>query len=119
MKDAFLKNDKIFLAGGKGMVGSSIKRALKMQGYNNLISPDRTELNLFDFELVKSWFIKNKPDIVIIAAAKVGGILANSNYPADFLIENLKIQTNIIESAWKTGVKRKVLYGLIFIPIKF
>ena len=119
MKDAFLKNDKIFLAGGKGMVGSSIKRALKKQGYNNLISPDRAELNLFDFELVKSWFIKNKPDIVIVAAAKVGGIFANSNYPADFLIENLKIQTNIIESAWKTGVKRLLFLGSSCIYPKF
>ena len=119
MTYSFSKNDKIFLAGGKGMVGSSIKRALKRQGYNNLISPDRTELNLFDVELVKSWFIKNKPDIVIVAAAKVGGIFANSNYPADFLIENLKIQTNIIESAWKTGVKRLLFLGSSCIYPKF
>ena len=119
MKDTFSKNDKIFLAGGKGMVGSSIKRALKRQGYKYIISPDRVELNLFDVELVKSCFIKNKPDIVIVAAAKVGGIFANSNYPADFLIENLKIQTNIIESAWKTGVKRLLFLGSSCIYPKF
>ena len=111
MKDTFSKNNKIFLAGGTGMVGSSIKIALQKNGYKNLFTPDRTELNLFDIDLVKSWFIKNEPDIVIIAAAKVGGILANLKYPADFLIENLKIQTNIIQSAWETGVKRLLFLG--------
>tara|TARA_A100001388_G_scaffold61850_1_gene43052 strand:+ start:580 stop:1569 length:990 start_codon:yes stop_codon:yes gene_type:complete len=111
MKKSFSNNSKIFLAGCTGMVGSSIKRALIKKGYTNLFAPDRNELNLFDIDLVKTWFIKNKPEIVIIAAAKVGGILANSNYPADFLIENLKIQSNIIQSAWETGVRRLLFLG--------
>ena len=112
-------DDKIFIAGGTGMVGSAIIRALKKHGYNKLLSPDRTELNLFDIKSVKSWFFTNQPNIVIIAAAKVGGIYANKTYPGDFLIENLKIQTNIIESARETGVKRLLFLGSSCIYPKF
>ncbi len=104
-------NDKIFVAGGSGMVGSSILRKLKNNGYKNIFYPNRKELNLFNYQLVKNWFAKNKPHIVIIAAAKVGGIYANSKYPGDFLIENLKIQTNIIECSWEVGVKRLLFLG--------
>ena len=97
------------------MVGSSIQRALLNIEYfgsrHILLTPTRKELNLLDEISVKNWFIKNKPTIVILAAAKVGGILANSRYPGDFIIQNLKIQTNIIESAWITGVKRFVFLG--------
>ena len=97
------------------MVGSSIKKALLNNEYfgnrHTLLTPTRNELNLLDEISVKNWFIKNKPTIVILAAAKVGGILANSRYPGDFIIQNLKIQTNIIESAWITGVKRFVFLG--------
>ena len=95
------KNQRIFIAGSTGMVGSSIKRAIlkKMDPREEnaiLLTPSRKELNLLDSNLVKNWFIKEKPTIVILAAAKVGGILANSKYPANFLIDNIKIQTNLI-----------------------
>ncbi len=111
------KNEKIFLAGANGMVGSSIKRILQkyeygLEKYNGkLLTPSRNELNLLNYSSVYSWMEKNRPTIVIIAAAKVGGILANSNFPADFLLENLKIQTNIIDSSWKLGVKRLLFLG--------
>ena len=118
-------NEKIFIAGSSGMAGSAIKRNLEAFGYGNInqngliFSPSRKELNLLDSAAVNEWFIKNKPTIVILAAAKVGGILANSNFPADFLLENLKIQTNVIESAWKTGVKRFLFLGSRCIYPKF
>jgi len=117
MKERLDEKDKIFLAGSKGMVGSSIKRALENLGYGkndtfqNLLTPSRKELNLLDTTSVKNWFSQNRPSVVILAAAKVGGILANSTYPADFLIENLKIQTNVIEASWSTGVKRLLFLG--------
>jgi len=115
MKEIFYKEERIFLAGASGMVGSSIKRALlNIEHFGNrhiLLTPTRKELNLLDEISVKNWFIKNKPTIVILAAAKVGGILANSRYPGDFIFQNLKIQTNIIESAWITGVKRFLFLG--------
>ena len=115
MKKIFYNKERIFLAGASGMVGSSIQRALlNIEYFGNrhiLLTPTRKELNLLDEISVKNWFIKNKPTIVILAAAKVGGILANSRYPGDFIFQNLKIQTNIIESAWITGVKRFVFLG--------
>jgi len=115
MKKIFYKQERIFLPGASGMVGSSIKKSLlNIEYFGNrhiLLTPTRNELNLLDEISVKNWFIKNKPTIVILAAAKVGGILANSRYPGDFIIQNLKIQTNIIESAWITGVKRFVFLG--------
>ena len=115
MKKIFYSKERIFLAGASGMVGSSIKRALlNIENFGNrhiLLTPTRKELNLLDEISVKNWFVKNKPTIVILAAAKVGGILANSRYPVDFIFQNLKIKTNIIESAWITGVKRFVFLG--------
>ncbi len=113
------KTDKIFIAGHKGMVGSAIKRSLERKGYNNLITINRDVLDLADSENVKKWFAKNKPDIVILAAAKVGGIEANSKYPADFILENLKIQTNIIESSWNFKSKRLLFLGSSCIYPKF
>ncbi len=110
-------NERIFIAGSTGMVGSSIKRAIlkkiniKRKNNSHLLTPSREELNLIDSNLVKNWFIKEKPTIVILAAAKVGGILANSKYPANFLIENIKIQTNVIESSLACGVKRLLFLG--------
>ena len=80
------KNYKIFIAGHSGMVGSAIKRALIKQGYINLLCPSRTELNLLSFHEVENWFKNNNPDIVILAAAKVGGIYANATYTADFIL---------------------------------
>ena len=105
------KEDKIFIAGGSGMVGSAIIRKLNNLGFKNLISPNSLKLNLKDSNLVSNWFKKNKPDIVIFAAAKVGGIFANNAYPVDFLLDNLKIQNNVIESAWKNKVRRLLFLG--------
>jgi len=105
------KEDKIFIAGSNGMVGKALHRALKKNNYLNLLTPTRNELDLFNFLEVNSWFLKNKPDVVIIAAAKVGGILANSEYPFEFLIENLKIQNNLIEIASSNNVKRLLFLG--------
>tara|TARA_Y100000991_G_scaffold215643_1_gene207064 strand:+ start:11533 stop:12519 length:987 start_codon:yes stop_codon:yes gene_type:complete len=111
------KRDKIFIAGSQGMVGSSIKRGLIKSGYGQkslggeLFGPTRKELDLCNFQEVEQWFIKNKPNVVIIAAAKVGGIYANSSKPYDFILNNLKIQTNIIELAWKYNVRRLLFLG--------
>ena len=105
------KEDKIFIAGSSGMVGSAIKRKLNNLGFKNLIYPSRSELDLKNTDLVFSWFKDNKPEIVILAAAKVGGIFANNSYPVDFLLENLKIQNNIIEGSWKNKVRRLLFLG--------
>jgi len=105
------KNSLIFVAGHNGMVGAAITRCLRNNSYNNLLLPNRKELDLLNYNLVESWFCKSKPDVVILAAAKVGGIEANNNYPADFILENLKIQTNIIENSWRNGIKRFLFLG--------
>tara|TARA_A100001011_G_C14319033_1_gene849507 strand:- start:1795 stop:2796 length:1002 start_codon:yes stop_codon:yes gene_type:complete len=118
-------NEKIFIAGSNGMVGSAIKKSLLKSGYglnkNNgtLLTPSRAELDLLKFNEVESWFFKNKPTIVILAAAKVGGIQANNYMPADFILENLKIQTNVIENSWKANVKRFLFLGSSCIYPKF
>ena len=113
------KTDRIFIAGHKGMVGSSIKKKLIEFSYKNLQTPSREELDLLDNKSVENWFKDNKPEVVILAAAKVGGIEANSKYPADFIFENLKIQTNIIENSWKNNVKRFIFLGSSCIYPKF
>ncbi len=105
------KRQKIFIAGGTGMVGSAIKRKLNNLGFKNLVFPNSSELDLKNRDLVFHWFKKNKPDIVILAAAKVGGIYANNIYPVDFLLDNLKIQNNVIECAWKNRVRRLLFLG--------
>tara|TARA_Y100000589_G_C27199303_1_gene648703 strand:- start:15337 stop:16335 length:999 start_codon:yes stop_codon:yes gene_type:complete len=105
------KKDKIYIAGSTGMVGSAIKRKLNSFGYKNLICPNRKEIDLTDALKVNNWFKKNRPDIVILAAAKVGGIYANNKYPVDFLLENLKIQNNIIECSWENKTKRFLFLG--------
>ena len=112
-------DDKIFIAGATGMAGQAIKKNLIKSGHKNLLTPQRKELDLFKLEDIKTWFLKNKPDIVIIAAAKVGGILANSSQPTQFLLDNLKIQNNIIETAWKSKVKRLLFLGSSCIYPKF
>ena len=117
------KKDKIYVAGSNGMVGSAICKLLKKEGYTKenkkLITNSKKELDLTDFEQVKKWFVENKPDIVIIAAAKVGGIVANAKYPCDFLLENLKIQNNLIELSFKHKVKRLLFLGSSCIYPKF
>ena len=105
------KKSRIFIAGHNGMVGSAIKRALHKKGYNNLLHSPRKDLNLLNFEEVKNWFNQNRPEVVILAAAKVGGIYANSNYSFDFILENLKIQNNVIENSWAYKVKRFLFLG--------
>ena len=105
------KQDKIFIAGSEGMVGSAIKRNLILNNYQNRLCPTRTELDLTNNKKVQDWFTKNKPEIVILAAAKVGGILANNSYPTDFLLDNLKIQNNLIETSWQNNVKRLLFLG--------
>ena len=113
------KSDQIFIAGHKGMVGSAIKRSLENRNYRNLLTPNRNELDLLDFNSVKTWFKRHKPSLVILAAAKVGGIHANNRYPADFILENLKIQTNVIENAWMNNTKRFLFLGSSCIYPKF
>ncbi len=105
------KEDLIYIAGHNGMVGSAIFRLLQQKGFNNLITTSRGELDLTDEFKVKNWFRINKPKIVILAAAKVGGIYENYRYPTEFLIENIKIQNNIILNAWKNNTKRLLFLG--------
>jgi GDP-L-fucose synthase len=104
-------DDRIFVAGHRGMAGSAICRALQRAGYGNLLMATRDELELTNILAVHNWFERVRPDVVVLAAAKVGGIVANNSYPADFLLENLKIQTNVIESAWRSGVRRLLFLG--------
>jgi len=103
--------DRIFVAGHRGMAGSAICRALQRAGYSQILTASRAELDLLDSHSVEHWFAQHQPTVVVLAAAKVGGIAANSTYPADFLLENLKIQTNVIETAWRSGVRRLLFLG--------
>ncbi len=108
------KENRVYIAGSTGLVGGSIFRLLLKNGYKlnkNLFISKRNELDLTDSKAVNDWFLNLKPDIVIIAAAKVGGIMANNLEPVDFLLENLKIQNNLIEASWKVGVKRLLFLG--------
>jgi GDP-L-fucose synthase len=113
------KDAKIYVAGHTGLVGSAIWRELKRQGYTNLIGKTREELDLCDPKAVDDFFRKEKPEFVFFAAAKVGGILANSTYPVDFILSNLKIEINIIESAHRHGVKKLLFLGSSCIYPKF
>ncbi len=105
------KNDKIYVAGHAGLVGSALVRKLTAQGYTNLLLPSRTELDLLDSEAVADFFTTEKPAYVFLAAAKVGGILANKTYPADFIYQNLQIETNVIHQAWKAKVRKLLFLG--------
>ena len=111
--------DRIFVAGHRGLAGSAICRALERAGYNQLLTASRSELDLLDGSAVKAWFENHQPTVVVLAAAKVGGIAANSSYPANFLLENLKIQTHVIETAWHCGVRRLLFLGSSCIYPKF
>jgi len=102
---------RIYVAGHRGMVGSAIVRALQARGHENLILRTRAELDLCDSEAVKLFFAEEKPDIVVVAAARVGGIHANSTYPAEFLHENLASAHNLIHESWVHGVKRLLFLG--------
>ena len=102
---------KIFIAGHKGMLGSAILRILKKKGYRNLLIIDKKKLDLRNQKSVKKYLEIKKPDAIIIAAAKVGGIKANVDYPASFIRDNLQIQTNLISSGYDTNVKKLILFG--------
>ena len=111
MSKELSKNDKILIAGANGMVGSAICRNLVLKGYSKILKPTKKQLNYLNNIEVQNWFNKNKPDIVIIAAAKVGGIYANLSQPTEFILENIKIQINIIETSWQFGVKKLIFLG--------
>ena len=104
-------NSRIYVAGHRGLVGSSIIRALKERGFENLITRTHAELELMDAVAVKDFFEQAKPEYVFLAAAKVGGIHANSTYPADFMRENLIVQTNVIHESWRQGVVKLLFLG--------
>ena len=103
------KDARIFIAGHRGLVGSAIHRELTRLGYTNVITRPRAVLDLLDTEAVNNFFAEQKPEYVFLAAAKVGGILANNNYPADFIRDNLILQTNIIEASYRNGVLKIVV----------
>ena len=110
---------KIFIAGHGGLVGSAIHRELDGLGYHNLVTRTRAELNLADGDAVDSFFAEEKPDFVVLAAAKVGGIVANNTYPADFIRDNLVIQNNVIDASYRNGVERLLFLGSSCIYPKF
>ena len=105
------KNARIYIAGHNGLVGSAICRKLKKEGYSNLLVKTHNDLDLCRQEAVESFFDRERPEYVFLAAAKVGGILANNTYPADFIYSNIVIQTHVIEAAFKTGVSRLLFLG--------
>lgn len=105
------KRDKIYVAGHRGLVGSAIKRELESKGYKNIITRTHSELDLINSQTVNIFFEQEKPDYVILSAAKVGGIHGNSTYPVEFFAENMKIQLNVIENAFKHGVKKLLFLG--------
>ena len=104
-------DDKIFVAGHNGMVGKSVCRSLKKKGYNNVITCERKKLDLEISSDVDDFINENKPKVVVLAAAKVGGIYANNKFPGDFILKNLMIQTNLIKSSWNFNVKRFLFLG--------
>jgi GDP-L-fucose synthase len=105
------KADKIFVAGHKGLVGSALTRRLEADGFSNLIKRDRSQLDLRNEPAVREFFSREKPDVVIFAAAKVGGIKANNDYPVEFLLDNLQIQNNVIAAAHESGAGKLLFLG--------
>jgi len=113
------KGEKIFVAGYRGLVGSALIRRLEREGFHNLPKRDRSQLDLADERAVQNFFAQEKPAIVIFAAAKVGGIKANNDYPVEFLLDNLRIQNNVIYAAHKAGVRKLLFMGSSCIYPKF
>ena len=105
------KSEKIFVAGHRGMVGSAIVRRLELEGFSNLLVRDRPKLDLSDESAVAKFFAQEKPAVVILAAAKVGGIKANNDYPVEFLLENLRIQNNVIQAAYENDARKLLFLG--------
>ena len=117
-------SDHIFVAGARGMAGSAIVRALKRSGYGDpaqggVAYPEQARTDLLDDEAVRQWMTQQKPDVVVLAAATVGGIEANRSRPADFLLQNLRIETQVIEAAWQLGTRRLLFLGSSCIYPKF
>lgn len=104
-------SSKIYLAGHTGLVGSAVLRCLKKNGFSNILTRDISELDLTRQDQAERFFGCEKPEYVILAAAKVGGIYANNTYPADFIYINLQIETNVIHAAYKNGAKKLLLLG--------
>ncbi len=105
------KKSRIYVAGHRGLVGSAIVRKLRAEGYDNLLLRTSSDLDLRDQQAVAGFFATERPEYVFLAAAKVGGIVANNSFPADFIYDNLAIQTNVIHHSWLTGVKRLLFLG--------
>ena len=113
------KSEKIFVAGHRGMVGSALVRRLEAEGFKNLLTRDRSKLDLASESAVAKFFAEERPTIVIVAAAKVGGIKANNDFPVEFLLDNLLIQNNVIRSAYERGVRKLLFLGSSCIYPKF
>ena len=113
------KSAKIFVAGHRGMVGSALIRRLELEGFSNLLVRDSSKLDLRDESAVAKFFAAEKPAVVILAAAKVGGIKANNDFPVEFLLENLRIQNNVIQAAHETGARKLLFLGSSCIYPKF
>jgi GDP-L-fucose synthase len=113
------KSDKIFVAGHRGMVGSALMRRLGAEAFSNVVTRERAQLDLTDESAVAKFFAEERPANVIVAAAKVGGIKANNDYPVEFLVENLRIQNNVIRAAHKNGVRKLLFLGSSCIYPKF
>ena len=113
------KSEKIFVAGHRGMVGSALIRRLESEGFSNLLVRDRSKLDLRDESAVTKFFAQEKPALVILAAAKVGGIKANNDFPVEFLLENSRIQNNVIQAAYENGARKLLFLGSSCIYPKF
>src|SRR5436309_3167399 len=105
------KSDKIFVADHRGLAGSALVRRLESEGFDNLVKRDRSQLDLADEQAVRNFFAQEKPAVVVFAAAKVGGIKANTDFPVEFLLDNLRIQNNIIHAAHDSGVRKLLFLG--------
>jgi GDP-L-fucose synthase len=105
------KEAKVYVAGHRGLVGSAIVRKLKQEGFNNILTATSKELDLREQSATRDFFAQQRPDYVFLAAARVGGILANESYPADFIYQNLMIESNVIESARLSGVDKLLCLG--------
>src|SRR5688572_32083421 len=104
-------DSRIYVAGHRGLVGSALMRGLQARGHRHLLGRTHAELDLTDAAATQAFFTQQRPEYVFLAAARVGGIVANDTRPAEFIRDNLAIQTNVIHAAWKTGVKRLLFLG--------